>query len=116
MTTTKTRTRPSEPDSRILIVEPATEGGVRNVDYWDAIEADPLMIVIVESIDEIVDDSEVEPMVEEIIARVRLGELMSSSFAFTSLERALEFADPSSWYVIYARRLDDPKFGEGSDG
>lgn len=33
MTTTKTRTRQSEPDSRILIVEPATEGGVRNVDY-----------------------------------------------------------------------------------
>jgi hypothetical protein len=101
--------------SRVMIVEPATADGQRPVAYWQAIDDDPKMVVLVESIDC------ADAVTPELLASVRAGGIMSNTFVFGSLAMALDYceadtADGERSCIVLARRIDEPDFGERPAG
>jgi hypothetical protein len=101
--------------SRVMIVEPATADGQRPVAYWQAIDDDPKMVVLVESIDC------ADAMTTELLASVRAGGIMSNVFVFGSLAMALDFCEAETdngqrSCIVFAKRIDEPAYGERGPG
>ena len=96
-----------------LIIEPATEGRSNDV-YWQAIDDDPSMVVVVEVIED------ADAPTSELVSRVRAGEIMSNTFVFSRKSLAIEFGDSNTASgrscLLFARRIDEPDFGEKPAG
>jgi hypothetical protein len=103
------------PLARVLVIEPVTANGARNLAYWNSVDADPLMVVLVEAI-----DSAAEPT-PELLADVRAGTITSNVFPFSTLALALAFADRETdngdaTCIVLAKRIDEPSYGERGPG
>lgn len=103
------------PPVRVMVIEPVTWNGDRDLAYWNSVDADPLMVVLVEAI-----DSPAEPT-PELLADVRAGTVMSNVFPFSTLALALAFADRETdngdaSCIVFAKRIDEPAFGERAPG
>jgi hypothetical protein len=103
------------PLARVLLIEPVTSDGSRDLAYWNSVDADPLMVVLVEAI-----DSAAEPT-PELLADVRAGTITSNVFPFSTLALALAFADRETdngdaTCIVLAKRIDEPAYGERGPG
>jgi hypothetical protein len=103
------------PLARVLVIEPVTWNGDRDLAYWTSVDTDPLMIVLVEAIDS------AEPPTVELLADVRAGTIMSNVFPFSTLALALAFADREAENgdascIVFAKRIDEPAYGERAPG
>jgi hypothetical protein len=103
------------PLARVLVIEPVTWNGDRDLAYWTSVDTDPLMIVLVEAIDS------TEPPTVELLSDVRAGAIMSNVFPFSTLALALAFADQETdngdaSCIVFAKRIDEPAYGERGPG